>query len=59
MKARFDYQNILHLESETEDEARQLRQFVTEGFHSGFYHYSSALSADRVTAWIAVNYGDD
>ncbi len=54
MKARFDFQGILQLDSETLEEKTRLSEFMTKGFYNGFYVFSVCYS-DQTTGWIAVN----
>lgn len=44
MKAYLDYERKLHIESETPEEAKELRVFMDDGARHGFYHYSSGAT---------------
>lgn len=54
MKASIsDYDNTLKLEAESEDEIKDLEQFMLLGHKHGFYSVGTGASPNHFTAFIA------
>jgi hypothetical protein len=54
MKAYFDFERVLCIESEKEEERKELETFMKEGFKRGFYHYAAGSSPGVTIGWISV-----
>jgi hypothetical protein len=54
MTAHLSYDNVLTLQSESDDEAEDLGRFISEGNKHGYFTVGTACSFDGMTAHVGI-----